>query len=106
MSSGLYRQSIPDLNLSIERYTDQVPDDGKYHVLRDNEVLGSFRALKQAQELFRKIVQESGYKPNTEDTGKTISQVMTDRFLASKDLYWADSYKYRGGGGRGGRGGI
>ena len=32
--------------------------------------------------------------------------MMTERYMEAKDLYWADSYKHRGGGGRGGRGGV
>jgi hypothetical protein len=71
MSSGSYRQSIPELGLSIEKETAAVPSDGKYYVLKDEETVGCFRSLKQAQGLFKKIVQESGYKPIvTEGGGK------------------------------------
>lgn len=102
----LYRQYIPDLDLSIERYTQEVPSDGKYHVLRNGEVSGSFRSLKQAQDVFRKFVQDSGYKPSSPESSKTASEIMTERHLDEKELYWADSHRYRGGGGRGGRGGV
>ena len=107
MAQGdFYRQSIPDLNLSIERATEAVPDDGKYHVLRSGELLGSYRILKRAQEVFRRVVQESGYAPKPSDSGKTASEMLTDRYMEAKDLYWSDSHKHRGGGGRGGRGGV
>ena len=106
MPDDYYRQYIPELNLSIERFTEEVPSDGKYHVLKKGELLGSFRSLKQAQTLFRELVQDSGYKPNPPESGKTASEVATERYMEAKDLYWADSYKYRGGGGRGGRGGV
>ena len=100
--SELYRQYIPDLDLSIERYTEAVPSDGKYHVLRNGEIFGSFRYLKQAQDAFRKLVQESGFKPNPSRSKGSASQTMTDQYLETKELYWADSYKHRprGGGGR------
>ena len=101
-----YRQSIPDLGLSIERATESTPDDGKYHVIHKGKAIGSFRILKQAQELFRQVIEESGYNPTPATHGKTTSQMMTERYMESKDLYWADSYKHRGGGGRGGRGGV
>ena len=101
-----YRQSIPDLGLSIERGTEATPDDGKYHLIRDGQSLGSFRALKRAQEVFRQVVQESGYKPTPSTPARTASQIMTERYMEAKELYWADSYKHRGGGGRGGRGGV
>ncbi len=102
-----YKQYIPDLNLSIERTTESVPHDGKFHVIREGEVLQSFRSLKQAQEFFKDIVKKSGYKPKSEaKSRKTASQQNIDRYLETKDLYWAESYKHRGGGGRGGRGGV
>ena len=101
-----YRQYIPDLNISIERATEAVPDDNKFYVIQDGEILRSFRSLKQAQEFFKQVVKESGYKPNVKKVQKTASQENIDRYLESKDLYWGESYKYRGGGGRGGRGGI
>ena len=106
VNNDFYRQSLPALNLSIERRTEQAPSDGQYHVIKDGELLGSFRSLKQAQKLFRSIIEESGYRPSPQEAGKTVSEMMTDRYLESKDLYWSDSHKYRGGGGRGGRGGI
>jgi hypothetical protein len=106
MDSESYRQYIPGLNPSIEHHTQWVPDDGKYHVLRDGEILRSFRSLKQAQALYREIIHDSGYKSTPPANSKTESEIMTDRYLAAKDLYWADSYKHRGGGGQGGRGGV
>ena len=106
VSSNFYRHSLPALDLSIERNTEQAPSDGQFHVIRAGELLGSFRSLKMAQKLFRTIVQESGYQPAPPESGKTMSEMMTERYLESKDLYWSDSHKYRGGGGRGGRGGI
>ena len=106
LPSDPYRQYIPDLDLSIERHTKPVPSDGKYHVLRNGEILGSFRSLKQAQVLYREIVQRSGYKPSPPEGGKTPAEMMTERYMEAKDLYWANSHKFRTGGGRGGRGGV
>ncbi len=101
MTTRFYRQSVPDLGLSIERATDSVPDDGKYHVIRNGQTLGSFRALKPAQQLFRQAVEESGYRPQTADSGKSSSEMMTDRYMEAKDLYWSASHRYKPGGGRG-----
>ena len=107
MSINVYRQYIPDLNLSIERATEAVPDDRKFYVIQDGKILKGFRVLKQAQEFFKQLVKESGYKPKVaEEEQRTAAQENIDRYLESKDLYWGESYKYRGGGGRGGRGGI
>ncbi len=102
MTTRYYRQFIPDLALSIERATGEVPDDGKYHVLHDGASVGSFRSLKAAQEAFRRIVTESGYRPPTpQDSGKTASEMMTERYMEAKDLYWASSHRYRQRGGQG-----
>jgi hypothetical protein len=92
--------------LSVEQGTEQVPHDGRYYVLKDRKVLASFRSLKQAQELFQKVVRESGYKPVVEQSRKSPGELAADRYLDAKDWYWAESHKYREKGGRGGRGGV
>ena len=98
---------IPDVQLSIEKDTDAVPNDGKYYVVHEGEVKGTFRSMKPAQKLFGDLVREIGYTPSTKPAKKkSASEMATDRYLEAKDFYWADSYKHRGGGGRGGRGGV
>ena len=105
--SGSFRQLIPDIKLSIEKDTDVVPKDGKYYVVQDGEIKGTFRSIKLAQKLFSDLVKESGYTPSRKPaTKKSASELATDRYLEAKDFYWAESYKHRGGGGRGGRGGV
>ena len=104
---GSYRQVIPDIQLSIEKDTDAVPQDGKYYVVREGKIRGTFRWIKPAQKLFNDLVKESGYTPSTKSAKKkSASELATDSYLEAKDFYWADSYKHRGGGGRGGRGGV
>jgi hypothetical protein len=39
-NAKFYRQSIPDLSLSIERSTEATPDDGKFHIIRHGEIVG------------------------------------------------------------------
>ena len=107
MPETFYKQSLPPLGLSIERDTERTPDDRKYYVFRDEQVLGSFSKLKAAQSLYRQVISESGYHPEPQsEPGKTASELMTERYLEAKEFYWADSHKHRGGGGRGGRGGV
>ena len=106
-ASGSYRQVIPDIQLSIEKDTDAVPKDGKYYVVHEGDIKGAFRSIKPAQRMFNDLVKEIGYTPSTKlERRKSASEMATDRYLEAKDFYWADSYKYRGGGGRGGRGGV
>ena len=104
--SDPYRQYIPDLHLSIERNTQIVPGDGKYYVLKEGQVLGEFRSLKQAQTLFKQVVEEQNYAPTPSLPTKSVSEMQNERYMEAKSFYWANSHKHRGGGGRGGRGGV
>jgi len=58
-----YRQHLPDLELSIERYTENVPDDGGWYLVRSGERLGRFRSLKAAQEAWRSVLRDAGWQP-------------------------------------------
>ena len=106
MPKETYRQYIPDLELSIERATSDVPNDGKYYVRHGRMILGAYKTLKQAREHFKRIVAETGYKPKVSAEKKTAAEEQIQRYMEAKDLYWAESHRYRGGGGRGGRGGV
>jgi hypothetical protein len=59
-----YRQVLPKLELSIERYTDHVPNDGAWYLLRGGGQIGRYRSLNAAQEAWRKVVRESGWTPD------------------------------------------
>lgn len=104
---GTYRHFIPELSISIERNTARIPNDGKFYILREGQIIDSFRTIGKAEARFRQLVKESGYKPKVSPT-KLPSAIdeKLERYLDAKDLYWAESYKYRAKGGKGGRGGI
>lgn len=105
--NGSYKHYIPDLELSIERNTASVPADGLYYVVKAGSILGKYRSLKKAREVFQAMVKESGYKPKMQEVKtKTASELSIEHYLDNKDLYWAESYKFRGKGGRGGRRGV
>lgn len=102
-----YKQYIPDLQLAIERFTPDVPPDGKYYLLRDGKVVGVYASLKKAQEKFRQIVAESGFVPKkAERPTKSASEIDIERYMEAKELYWAESYRFRERGGKGGWGGV
>jgi hypothetical protein len=102
-----YRHYIPALDLFIERGTSRVPGDGKYHVVYKGKIVGSFRSRKKAEQKFRQLVEESGYKPDT-SIAKPVdpSQEALERYSLEKAIFWAEGPKYKGKGGRGGRGGV
>jgi hypothetical protein len=68
LSRQPYRQALPDLELSIERGTKAVPDDGYFHLRRAGEELGRYRSLKAAQGAWQEVVRESGWKPEPRAT--------------------------------------
>ena len=104
---GTYRHFIPELGLSVERNTASVPKDGKFYILRGGEVIDSFRAIGKAEARFRQLVKESGYKPEVLPVKpRSATEEKLERYLDAKDLYWAESYKYKARGGKGGRGGV
>jgi hypothetical protein len=57
---------LPDLELSIERFTENVPADGRWHLLRGGHELGRFRSLKAAQKAWHEVVRESGWTPKVQ----------------------------------------
>lgn len=102
-----YKHYIPELKLSIEKNTVNVPNNNYYYVISDGEIIAKHRTLKMAKELFDKMVKESGYKPKIEKSKQKDSRDHElDRYFLAKEIYWAESYKYRGKSGKGGRGGL
>jgi hypothetical protein len=63
MTEDPYRQILPELELSIERYTENVPADGGWYVLRARQQVGRFRTLKAARDAWKEIVREAGWQP-------------------------------------------
>lgn len=106
-SGDTYKHYIPDIGLSIEKNTENVPHDGKYYLLRDGQIVGAFRTLKKAELAFRELLAEAGYTPKpAEKQTKSAAEQNIERYLDAKDRYWAESHKYRSKGGRGGRRGV
>jgi hypothetical protein len=102
-----YRQFIPEIDLSIERNTSKVPPDGRFHIVKSGRIIESFRSRKRAEERFRQLVAEEGFKPKIPQ-GEQVSPLdeSIERYTMAKDVFWAEGPKYRKTGGRGGRGGV
>lgn len=66
-----YRQVLPELDLSIERFTEGVPDDGAWYVIRAGEEIGRYRSLKAAQDAWRTVVEDSGWQPRRREIDPT-----------------------------------
>lgn len=102
-----YRHYIPDVGLSIEKNTRNVPQDDKYYLLYNGQIVRAFRTLKKAEIAFREMLPEYGYKPKSvEKKPMSATEQEIERYLDAKDIFWAEGPKYRGKGGKGGRGGV
>lgn len=100
-TEGSYRQQLSGLALTIEKATDRTPDLKQFHVFLDDELRGSFRKLPDAQKLFARLRDESGWqKPDAEKLSpeeQLIREREQHQRLAHME-YWSNSHKFRGGG--------
>jgi len=104
--SYFYKRYIPEIELSLERNSENVPADGKYYILRSSKVIFSFRSQKEADRQFDELVRESGYKPSkTADKNLKTHNEGIERYLDAKALFYTIG-PIRKKGGRGGRGGV
>jgi len=101
--SERYRQGVPAVDLYIERGTERVPSDRRYHVLEAGAVVGSFRGLRAAQRCYQLRLAALNYVPERSDTPSTEEQLRREnieRDLLRSASYWAESYRHGGGGGK------
>jgi hypothetical protein len=96
-----YKHFLPQLNLSIERNTRNVPSDNKFYLLRDGAIIGNYRSLKKAEEEFRRLVEQSGFKPEVPAKQVNPLDESVERYQMAKDAFWAEGPKYRPKGGPG-----
>lgn len=84
-----------------------MPSDGRYHILQNGQIVSSFRLLRRAQETLKELAKQAGYVPEqTQDEPRSATNEGIEHYLDAKDRYWAESYKFKGKGGKGGRGGV
>lgn len=96
-----YRQSIPDIHLSLEYCTASVPRDGHYYVVKDGQIDGRFRTLKEAQSRYKQLISQSGYAgPREKARPKSHSPQEVEQYLDRLQDYWGDSHKHTRRGGK------
>jgi len=95
-----YRQAVPAIELSLERATENVPDDGFFYVSLAGEIKGRFRTLRQAQALYKALLDESGYKPPAPADRNDPGREAVERYLDELGAYWGDSHKHSRRGGK------
>ena len=104
-----YRQAVPTLNLSLERGTEEVPDDGRFHVVRDGAVVYTSQSQEDALRQYRDLRDQ--LLPRTE-TGVDVKRII-EREVAEHEAnrFLADSRRSKRAralkkGGKGGSGGV
>ncbi len=97
---GLYRQSIPAIDLSLERSTENVPDDGYFYVLSKGGIKGRFSTKNKALVMYRALLEESGYKPQPVEAAADPSRETVERYLDELETYWLDSHRHKRRGGK------
>ena len=96
-----YRQAIPAIQLSLERATPNVPQDGHYHVLLKGQVKGRFRSFKQAQVAYKTLIEQSGYTPPSNSPSEYSGRPQAvERYMDQLEDYWLSSHKHRRRGGK------
>jgi len=102
-AAGRYKQGVPALDLFIERGTDRVPQDQRFHVIEAGAVIGGFRALRTAQRLYQERLAALNFAPAPVDVVSTEEQLRREnleRDLLRSASYWAESYRHGAGGGK------
>ena len=104
---SFFRLDVPEIGLSIQQNTEDVPRDGKFHIMRDGAVVASYPSLKRARDRLQKLKEEAGYQPQQNvDAEGVAAKEHVERLMDAASSYWSASHRFRGGGGKGGRGGI
>jgi hypothetical protein len=88
--------------VSLEQGTESVPDDGKYYLLLNGQIVDSFRSLKKAKEAYRQLLADVDFEPKTKEAevdGEEIrrrERLAVDYYRVSD--YWHEAYYHRSGG--------
>lgn len=91
MSSRVFRQSFPAANLSLERATENVPDDGRCHLIVNGEIVKSFRSEKAAQAEYQTLRRAYLEQHPIEPTKVDINEVIREDHnrMSNKELIWS-----------------
>lgn len=111
---NVYRQAFPALGLSIEQGTENVPDDGRYHLLVHGETMNHFpneaAALRGYEEARRRLIKETGWVPSSpapkRDEILARLRAEMDLRAVQADASRSKKAKATKKGGKGGSGGV
>lgn len=94
-----FRYTAMGTTLTVEKCTENVPDDGRYYLLDDGQALETFSSRKKAVARFRELLKERGYQPPEWEPNEVNPFDETLRGLdVAKEVYWHYASRYRTGG--------
>ena len=96
---GHFRYTAIGTTLSVEKGTENVPDDGRYYLLDNGRVLETFSSRKKAVARFRELLRERRYRPPEwkRDEINPFDETLRNLSIA-KEIYWYYASSYRKGG--------
>jgi hypothetical protein len=72
----MFKQEVPSIGLSIEKDTDAVPHDGRFHLMLKGDLIYSSAAkstaLARYRELRESLLAEAGFQPVAPDPGEAL----------------------------------
>lgn len=100
--SDYYKRELPRVELSIERATENVPNDGRFYLVWQSKIIGDFSTEKLALQRYKEILAEVGFEPEeTKREQISPSQEWLDQYFYAKEIYWGESHKFQEKGGPG-----
>lgn len=100
--SDYYKRELTEVGLSIERATENVPNDGRFYLVWRGKIIGDFSTEKLALRRYKEILAEVGFKPQEiKEEQITPSQERLEQYFYAKEVYWTESHKFREKGGPG-----
>ncbi len=108
----MFKQEVPTVGLSIEQGTDSVPDDGRFHVVVDGQVVFSSRrrsaALAHYRSLRDELLRNAGIAqtaPDPQETRRRERQFYDSQAVMSESMRQR-TIRAKRRGGKGGSGGV
>jgi hypothetical protein len=87
-------------DVSLERKTENVPHDGKFHIVVSGRIVRSVRSQKVALQAYREAIRATGKEPPSRENAGTVgaSQILqaeeNQRQFHLSAIYWAVSHDY------------
>jgi hypothetical protein len=108
-----FKQGVPDIQLSVEHGTSEVPDDGRYYVILAGDIIFSAASKRKALDVYgrerdRLFAMHGRPAPVPVDRERWLREERVNADLRAMHAEWQSTVgaNARRKGGKGGRGGV